>query len=171
MWELKGSKQHIGSEETRGRSAAYPFELAYRLINMYSVQGAVVLDPFPGTGTMMIAAISFCRNSIGIEIEENFKPIVKSGIQTAAPLANDRSSEHLQDHFAFIHDYAKRKSSPKHFSQILGSPVVTSQETELELYRADKVIEKTEDVFQATYLPPIVVFTTFPIRFPPDSLV
>ena len=158
MWELKGIKQHIGSEETRCRSVAYPFELAYRLINMYSVQGDVILDPFLGTGTTTIAAISSCRNSIGIEIEENFKPIVISGIQTAAPLANDKRTERLQHHFAFIHDYTQRKGSPKHYNQILGSPVVTSQETELELLGVDNVIEKTENAFQATYFR----FSNFP---------
>ena len=158
VWELKGIKQHIGSEETRCRSVAYPFELAYRLINMYSVQGDVILDPFLGTGTTTIAAISSCRNSIGIEIEENFKPIVISGIQTAAPLANDKSTERLQHHFAFIHDYTQIKGSPKHYNQIMGSPVVTSQETELELLGVDNVIEKTENAFQATYFR----FSNFP---------
>ena len=33
------------------RSAAFPLELPWRLIHMYSIQGDTVLDPFAGTGT------------------------------------------------------------------------------------------------------------------------
>ena len=62
--------------ELRERSAAYPFELVYRVINMYSGIGDTVLDPFLGTGTTSAAAISLCRNSVGYEIEENFREII-----------------------------------------------------------------------------------------------
>ncbi len=43
---------------TRLRSAAFPFELSYRLINMYSTKGDTVVDPFLGTGTTMSAAMA-----------------------------------------------------------------------------------------------------------------
>ena len=46
LWDLKGTKQKINNSETRKRSAAFPFELAYRLINMFSAKGDLVLDPF-----------------------------------------------------------------------------------------------------------------------------
>ena len=42
----------------RLRSAAFPYELAYRLVNMYSVKGDVILDPFLGTGTTIAAAMT-----------------------------------------------------------------------------------------------------------------
>jgi len=65
------------NNETRQRSAAFPFDLSYRLINMFSIQQDTVLDPFWGTGTTTLAAIASSRNSIGVEIDEklveNFK--------------------------------------------------------------------------------------------------
>ena len=71
LWDFKGTKQNIIKEGCRERSAAFPFELAYRLINMYSLVGETVLDPFLGTGTTILAAISSARNSIGFEIDPN----------------------------------------------------------------------------------------------------
>ena len=62
---LTGVSQNLNDKELRKRSGAYPFELSYRLINMYSVQGDTVLDPFLGTGTTTISAICSNRNSIG----------------------------------------------------------------------------------------------------------
>ena len=76
IWDLRGVTQTMlekKSKELRSRSAAFPFELAYRLINMYSVKGDVILDPFLGTGTTTIAAMVSARNSIGFEIEKNLK--------------------------------------------------------------------------------------------------
>jgi DNA modification methylase len=62
VWDFKGSRQqHSGP---RARSGAFPFELAYRLIHMYSVQKDVVLDPFAGTGTTLLAAMAGGRHSI-----------------------------------------------------------------------------------------------------------
>jgi DNA modification methylase len=46
LWDFKGTRQDINDQELRNRSAAYPFLLPFRLINMYSVFGDTVLDPF-----------------------------------------------------------------------------------------------------------------------------
>ncbi len=57
---------------TRNHPAPYPFELAYRLVRMFSFWGDTVLDPFCGTGTTMLAAMKCGRNSIGVEIDEEY---------------------------------------------------------------------------------------------------
>ena len=44
-FDVHGKLQDIEASN-RNRSAAYPFELAYRLINMFSVKNDLVLDPF-----------------------------------------------------------------------------------------------------------------------------
>ena len=70
-----------GSSRTKGHPAPYPVELAYRLINMFSFVGDVVLDPFLGTGTTTEAAILAGRSSIGYEIEESYYSIVKERLR------------------------------------------------------------------------------------------
>ncbi|WP_457627325.1 DNA-methyltransferase [Persephonella sp.] len=53
--------------------ATFPIEIPKRLIKMYSFKGDVVLDPFAGTGTTLIAAYILDRKSIGYEINNCFK--------------------------------------------------------------------------------------------------
>jgi len=57
--------------------AAFPEELPYRIINLFSYVGETVLDPFVGSGTTMKVARDLRRNSIGIEIKKSLIPIIK----------------------------------------------------------------------------------------------
>jgi site-specific DNA-methyltransferase (adenine-specific) len=61
-----------------------PVELAERLIKLFSFAGDTVLDPFMGTGSTAIAAVSTGRNSIGVEIESAYLRIAQQRIQKAA---------------------------------------------------------------------------------------
>jgi site-specific DNA-methyltransferase (adenine-specific) len=63
---------HITGASTKEHPAPFPFELAYRLVRMFSFVGDTVLDPFCGTGTTMAAAMKSDRNSIGIEIDSDY---------------------------------------------------------------------------------------------------
>jgi len=62
----------ITGESTKNHPAPFPFELAYRLVRMFSFWGDTVLDPFMGTGTTSLAAIRSGRNSIGIEVDKDY---------------------------------------------------------------------------------------------------
>ncbi len=65
FWRLTG-------ESTRKFPAAFPLELAYRLVRMFSFVEDTVLDPFCGTGTTMLAAMKSERNSVGVEIDPRY---------------------------------------------------------------------------------------------------
>lgn len=65
FWTLTGAS-------TKRHPAPFPFEVAYRLVRMFSFWGDTVLDPFVGTGTSMLAALRANRNSVGIEIDESY---------------------------------------------------------------------------------------------------
>ena len=66
LWNIKGTMQRMSgaSKIVRNRNASFPLEIPYRLINMYSIEGDTVLDPFFGLGTTGIASIISNRNSI-----------------------------------------------------------------------------------------------------------
>lgn len=70
VWEVMGTTQK-GVKGSRERSGAYPFEIPYRLINMYSIKGDTVLDPFGGLGTTLMASILSERNSVSFEIDKS----------------------------------------------------------------------------------------------------
>ncbi|MEM4605577.1 MAG: site-specific DNA-methyltransferase [Candidatus Pacearchaeota archaeon] len=57
--------------------AAFPEELPYRAIKLFSYIGETILDPFVGSGTTMKVARQLGRNSVGIEIKKSFIPIIK----------------------------------------------------------------------------------------------
>jgi DNA modification methylase len=65
FWNITGAS-------TKNHPAPYPYELAYRLVRMFSFWGDTVLDPFCGTGTTMLAAMKCGRSSIGVEIDEEY---------------------------------------------------------------------------------------------------
>ena len=58
--------------------AAFPEEIPYRLIKLFSYHGETVLDPFLGSGTTMKVAKELQRNSIGYEIDIELKETIKS---------------------------------------------------------------------------------------------
>jgi len=60
--------------------AAFPEELPYRSIKLFSYVGETVLDPFVGSGTTMKVARQLGRNSIGIEIKKSLIPIIKKKV-------------------------------------------------------------------------------------------
>ena len=81
IWEIVGIKQTI--PEIERRVAAFPEEIPYRLIRMFSIIGDTVLDPFLGTGTTTKVAINLNRNSIGYEIDEGLLKTIKKKINNA----------------------------------------------------------------------------------------
>src|SRR5437763_4340242 len=61
-----------GASLRDGHPAPFPVEIAERLIRMFSFAGDMVLDPFAGSGSTAVAAIRGGRNSISVEIEEQY---------------------------------------------------------------------------------------------------
>lgn len=52
--------------------ATYPISLARKCIELFSHQGELVLDPFVGSGTTLLAARDAGRNAIGFDIHPDY---------------------------------------------------------------------------------------------------
>jgi DNA modification methylase len=78
IWALKGTRQT--ADQLERRTAAYPDEIADRLITMFSIKGDTVLDPFLGSGTTTKVAMQNERNSIGYETDQNLLPTINKKI-------------------------------------------------------------------------------------------
>lgn len=78
-WFFPGVKQ-------TGHIAMFSEELPKRLIKMFSFVGETVLDPFAGSGTTLLAANNLGRNSIGYELNKDFKLIIQDKLASVDKL-------------------------------------------------------------------------------------
>jgi len=73
VWEMDVSY-------TKGHPAPFPDELPSRLIQLYTVEGETVLDPFGGTGTTMKVARNLKQNSFLYEINSEYIDLIKENV-------------------------------------------------------------------------------------------
>ena len=152
IWmDIKGTGQRLSDELSRLRSAAFPYDLAYRLINMYSVKGDVILDPFLGTGTTTAAAMASGRNSIGVEIDKSFHSTICPMARQIVDFSNDYLRNRLRRHFEFVEDRIQASGPLKYTNKHYGCPVVTSQEQSILLNGLNDVREADDNIFEVTY--------------------
>lgn len=67
LWEIAPE-----SATRVGHPAPFPVELPRRLIELYTYEGDVVLDPFMGSGSAAIAAIRTQRHYIGFDTDDGY---------------------------------------------------------------------------------------------------
>jgi modification methylase len=151
IWDFKGTTQKLNNDKVRKRSAAFPLELAYRMIHMYSVKGDTVLDPFLGTGTTILAAMAACRNSIGVELDNAFKEIILDQIQSSRASLNARIHERFDSHLAFIEEYRERNKPLKYLNTHHGFQVMTRQEMQIRLEEIMDILMEPKDNIRVTY--------------------
>ena len=58
----------------------FPVPMIERIIKMSTSEGDIVLDPFTGSGTTLVASSKLKRRGIGIEIDKRYKKIIKQRI-------------------------------------------------------------------------------------------
>lgn len=68
---------NFGGVRQNKHVAMFPEELPKRLIKMFTFVGETIVDPFLGSGTTSLVAKKLNRNSIGFEINKNFKPLIE----------------------------------------------------------------------------------------------
>jgi site-specific DNA-methyltransferase (adenine-specific) len=84
VWNFSGeSKRKIG------HPAPFPVELPKRCIRLFTYQGEVVLDPFLGSGTTLIACQETDRVGIGVEINKDYCKLA------AKRLSESRANTHV----------------------------------------------------------------------------
>ena len=67
LWEIPPE-----SARRVGHPAPFPVALPQRLINLYTYKGDLVLDPFMGSGTTAVAALSTGRHFVGYDTDAEY---------------------------------------------------------------------------------------------------
>ena len=152
VWlNLPGSGQALDLDRSRDRSAAFPFEIPYRLINMFSVKGDTILDPFAGTGTTMAAAVTTGRNSIGIEVDPGLNRLIKRSVCEAVQSNGRLIENRLHCHLAFVRQKLASGYDFKYENRHYEFPVMTRQETDLLIDIPDSSRQENEEQISVTY--------------------
>jgi len=81
VWTTEGDPD----KPLKNYPAAFPVSLPKMAILVYTEPGEIVLDPFCGSGTTLVAAKSLDRKGVGIEIEESACEIAKERIMSTTP--------------------------------------------------------------------------------------
>lgn len=154
LWQLTGVRQSLGGGEVRSRSGAYPLELAYRLIQMFSLKEDRVLDPFAGTGTTLAAAAACGRNSIHVELERDLGPVIAGMMApTTIEKLNRIPQGRLERHRAFVKKRLEEKGENafKYQNAIYNFPVLTAQEKALRFEEIIQVMEMEDFCWELTH--------------------
>jgi DNA modification methylase len=152
IWlDVKGASQNLFDHKVRNRSAAYPFELPYRLINMFSIKGDTVLDPFLGIGTTMYAAMTAGRNSIGFELDHNFGDSIRSRVDSIICYSNKLIGNRLSSHLSFLSEKYNTGKEFKYLNKHYEFPVMTRQETDLFLNPLVGIQDMNPNHFEIIY--------------------
>ncbi len=81
IWQMSAE-----SARRVGHPAPFPVELPHRLIQLYSFETDIVLDPFMGSGTTAIAALCDGRKFVGFETVEDYVALAEKRIAASQTL-------------------------------------------------------------------------------------
>ena len=88
LWTFQGE-----SKKRTGHPAPFPIELPHRCIKLFSFVDDLVLDPFLGSGTTLVAAVLDKRRGIGIDVDLEYCKLAKKRLIGEANILNTKLSQ------------------------------------------------------------------------------
>lgn len=89
--------------------ATFPIALAKKIVELFTHEGELVVDPFVGSGTTLVAAQDLNRNSVGFDLQENYIELCKKRL-SSENLFNKSQQMAIQDDARNIHKYFDSES-------------------------------------------------------------
>ena len=80
-----------------GHPAPFPVELPRRLIDLYTFEGDVVLDPFLGAGSTVVAAERTARRGVGFDLDPNYIELTRERVEAERARRRHRPVESAGD--------------------------------------------------------------------------
>lgn len=81
IWSFAYEKRDIRDKKVH--PATYPIQLATRIIEQFTHRGELVLDPFCGSGTTLVAAQDMDRNCLGIDLKQEYVDLANRRIDNS----------------------------------------------------------------------------------------
>ena len=91
VWQFNYERRDVRDKKTH--PATFPISLARRVIELFTHGGELVLDPFVGSGTTLLAAQDASRNAVGFDLQESYVRLAAERLE----LAGETSQVAVQD--------------------------------------------------------------------------
>ena len=104
VWQFSYTGRDIRDKNLH--PATFPISLARRVIELFTHEGELVLDPFVGSGTTLVAAQDTGRNAVGFDLSSDYVHLCskrlasKSLLNSAAQIAIQDDARHIPRYFA-----------------------------------------------------------------------
>ncbi|MHA1492019.1 MAG: DNA methyltransferase [Promethearchaeota archaeon] len=102
VWEFTYEKRDIRNKKIH--PATFPISMAKKVIELFTHKGNIVLDPFNGTGTTLLACRDLNRHGIGFDLKKEYCRIAKERVKVQKNL--DSFSTNKEINFEVINDDA-----------------------------------------------------------------
>jgi len=80
VWQFSYESKDLRDKEKH--PATFPISLAKKVISLFSHEGELVLDPFVGSGTTLLAAQELNRNAVGFDLQQKYIDLCLSRLGT-----------------------------------------------------------------------------------------
>jgi DNA modification methylase len=84
--------------------ATFPISLSKKVIELFSHQGELILDPFVGSGATLVAANDTDRNAVGFDLQKHYMDLCESRLLQKDLFSTSRQIA-IQDDARNIHNY------------------------------------------------------------------
>jgi DNA modification methylase len=88
VWEFFYEKRDIRDKNVH--PAVFPISMARQVIELYTHEGELVLDPFVGSGTTLVAAQDSNRNALGFDLQEKYIKLSADRLSTQRLFGDSR---------------------------------------------------------------------------------
>ena len=107
VWQFNYESRDI--RDKNAHPATFPISLSKKVIELFTHEGELVLDPFVGSGTTLVAAEDSGRNSVGFDLKEEYISL-SEGRLTVESSSNGSSRVSVQDDARNIPHYLESES-------------------------------------------------------------
>jgi len=89
--------------------ATFPISLSKKIIELFTHEGELVLDPFVGSGTTLVAANDLNRNAVGFDLQEKYAELCSRRLSQSSLFTKTKQIA-IQDDARNIPDYFEKDS-------------------------------------------------------------